>query len=125
MKFTAALFTTLLLTACATSPPAPPAARAALAPSGKLRAGINRGNGVVRTRYPATGPAPGNAGTIPRELGQTSGVRVAIRGGSDRVARCPQAAGFAGNVSARQDGGAACIASCATRFAPCNLRTSV
>ena len=45
----------LLLGSCATTPPVPPAARAELAPTGKLRAGINLGNGVIATRDPATG----------------------------------------------------------------------
>ena len=40
------------------------------------------------------------------------GVRVAIRGGSDRMARYPQTAGFASNVSARQ-------------FVGCNKRSAL
>ena len=78
MKFTAAFITALLLTACATTPPAPPAARAELAPSGKLRAGINLGNGVVATRDPATGQTRGIAVTIARELGKRLGVPVEL-----------------------------------------------
>jgi len=76
MKFVSLLFVSLLLTACATTPPAPPAARAELAPTGKLRAGINLGNGVVATRDPATGQARGIAVTIARELGRRLGVPV-------------------------------------------------
>ena len=57
MRFAAALAALLFLAACATTPPAPPAARAELVPTGKLRAGINLGNGVIATRDPATGEA--------------------------------------------------------------------
>src|SRR4051812_39247627 len=77
MKLAAALFTALLLTACATTPTAPPAARADLAPTGKLRAGINLGNGVVATRD-ATGQTRGIAVTIARELGKRLGVPVEL-----------------------------------------------
>jgi polar amino acid transport system substrate-binding protein len=78
MKFAAALFASLLLTACATTPPTPAAARAELAPTGKLRAGINLGNGVVATRDPATGQTRGIAVTIARELGKRLGVPVEL-----------------------------------------------
>ena len=78
MKFAAALFASLLLTACATTPPTPAAARAELAPTGKLRAGINLGNGVVATRDSATGQTRGIAVTIARELGKRLGVPVEL-----------------------------------------------
>jgi polar amino acid transport system substrate-binding protein len=78
MKLAAALFASLLLAACTTTPPAPPAARAELAPSGKLRAGINLGNGVVATRDPATGLVRGIAVTVARELGKRLGVPVEL-----------------------------------------------
>ena len=76
MKLFAALLTALLLTACATTPPAPPAAVNDLALTGKLRAGINLGNGVVATRDAATGKTTGIAVTIARELGKRLGVPV-------------------------------------------------
>jgi polar amino acid transport system substrate-binding protein len=76
MKFTSLVFASLLLAACATTPPAPPAARAELAPAGKLRAGINLGNGVVATRDPASGQVRGIAVNVARELGRRLGVPV-------------------------------------------------
>jgi polar amino acid transport system substrate-binding protein len=76
MKFTSIVFASLLLAACATTPPAPPAVRAGLAPAGKLRAGINLGNGVVATRDPATGQVRGIAVNVARELGRRLGVPV-------------------------------------------------
>jgi polar amino acid transport system substrate-binding protein len=76
LKFATALFAALLLTACATTPPAPPAARTDLAPSSTLRAGINLGNGVVATRDPATGQVRGIAVNVARELGRRLGVPV-------------------------------------------------
>ena len=76
MKIVAALFATLLLASCATTPSAPPAARAELAPTGKLRAAINLGNGVVATRDPTTGQARGIAVNVARELGRRLGVPV-------------------------------------------------
>jgi len=66
----------LFLAACATTPSAPPAARAELAPAGKLRVGINLGNGVIATRDPATGQARGIAVNIARELGRRLDVPV-------------------------------------------------
>jgi len=69
----AALAALCFLAACASSPPAPPiptaAARAELVPTGKLRAGINLGNGVIATRDLATGNPRGIAVNIARELG--------------------------------------------------------
>ena len=76
MKLFAALLAALFLTACATTPPAPPAAVNDLALTGKLRAGINLGNGVVATRDAATGKTTGIAVTIARELGKRLGVPV-------------------------------------------------
>ena len=67
----AALAALCFLAACASAPPAPTAtARADLAPTGKLRAGINLGNGVIATRDPATGSPRGIAVNIARELGR-------------------------------------------------------
>lgn len=55
------------LAACATTPPA---VRTDLASTGKLRAGINLGIGVVATRDPANGEVRGIAVSIARELGR-------------------------------------------------------
>src|SRR4030095_16778476 len=68
------------LAACASSPPAPSTstatARADLVPTGKLRAGINLGNGVIATRDPVTGNPRGIAVNIARELGRRLDVPV-------------------------------------------------
>lgn len=71
-----ALAALLLVAACTTAPPAPLEGRTQLAPTGKLRAGINLGNGVVATRDPATGQARGIAVSIARELGRRLDVPV-------------------------------------------------
>jgi polar amino acid transport system substrate-binding protein len=68
----------LALAACATTPPASPDARAQLAPTGKLRAGINLGNGVIATRDPASGEARGIAVNVARELARRLAVPVEL-----------------------------------------------
>jgi polar amino acid transport system substrate-binding protein len=75
-RFTFALVALLLLAACASTPPAPPEARAQLAPTGKLRAGINLGNGVIATRDAASGQLRGVAVDVARELGRRLDVPV-------------------------------------------------
>ena len=68
-----------LMTACASSAPPPsPAARAALAPTGKLRAGINYGNFILAQKDPATGDSRGPAIDLARELGKRLGVPVEL-----------------------------------------------
>jgi polar amino acid transport system substrate-binding protein len=74
-----ALAATGLLVACASAPPSPsPAARADLAPTGKLRAGINYGNVVLVQKDPVTGESRGPAIELARELGKRLGVPVEI-----------------------------------------------
>jgi polar amino acid transport system substrate-binding protein len=73
LKFATALVSLVVLTSCATTtgdvrPPASPAARAELAPTGKLRVGINHGNVLLATRDPATGELRGVAPDLAREL---------------------------------------------------------
>src|SRR5215471_10620982 len=58
-----------LIAACTTMPPSD-AARAALAPTGKLRAGINYGNPVLVQRDPKTGAPTGVAVDLAQELGR-------------------------------------------------------
>ena len=48
----------VLLASCATGPQITPAALADLAPTGKLRAGINYGNPLFTARDPKTGSVP-------------------------------------------------------------------
>jgi len=68
-----------LLVACASARPSPsPAVRADLAPTGKLRAGINYGNVVLVQKDPVTGESRGPAVELARELGKRLGVPVEI-----------------------------------------------
>src|SRR6266542_736908 len=68
-----------LMVACASAPPPPSsAARADLAPTGKLHAGINYGNVVLARKDPATGESRGPAIDLARELGRRLGVPVEI-----------------------------------------------
>jgi polar amino acid transport system substrate-binding protein len=68
----------LLVTACASNPPVPPAAKAELAPTGKLRAAINFGNTVLAQKDAATGEARGVSVDLARELGRRLGVPVEL-----------------------------------------------
>ena len=52
--------------------------RAALAPSGTLRAAINFGNPILATRSPVTGQASGVSVDLARELGQRLGLPVQL-----------------------------------------------
>jgi polar amino acid transport system substrate-binding protein len=68
-----------LLAACSSAPPKPsPAALAELAPTGKLRAAINFGNGVLASKDPATGEARGVSVDLSRELAKRLGVPLEI-----------------------------------------------
>lgn len=58
----------------------PPAARSELAPTGKLRVGINFGNFLLTAKDPATGEPRGVAVDLGRELGRRLGVPVEIVG---------------------------------------------
>jgi polar amino acid transport system substrate-binding protein len=64
------------MTAQATVPPVPPDARANLAPTGKLRAGINLGNVILAQKDPATGEWRGVAIDLTRELARRLDVHV-------------------------------------------------
>lgn len=79
MKRTVILVLFAGLAACSSSPPKPsPAALADLAPTGKLRAAINFGNGVLSSKDPATGEARGVSVDLSRELAQRLGVPLEI-----------------------------------------------
>lgn len=65
------------LASCAGAPPAPPAALAELAPTGKLRAVINLGNAVLAKKE-ANGEPAGVSVDLARELGRRLGVPVEL-----------------------------------------------
>ena len=67
----------LFLTACATTPSVPPAARAELAPTGKLRAGISFSNVLLTTLGP-NGEQGGVAVELSRELARRLDVPLEI-----------------------------------------------
>jgi polar amino acid transport system substrate-binding protein len=66
------------MAACASTPQVPPSARAELAPTGKLRAGINYGNVILARKNKASGESSGVAIDLARELGRRLGLPVEI-----------------------------------------------
>jgi polar amino acid transport system substrate-binding protein len=68
----------ILLTSCVAMAQVPTAARADLAPTGKLRAGINYGNFILARKDPVSGESSGVAIDLTRELGRRLGVPVEI-----------------------------------------------
>ena len=75
---TAIIFASLvLLASCATAPQISPLARSDLAPTGKLRVGINFGNVLLTAKDPASGEPRGVAVDLARELGRRLGVPMA------------------------------------------------
>ena len=70
----AVALTALVLAGCASNPAVPDAARAQLAPTGKLRAGMNLGNALFTKKDPATGELRGVAVDVMNELGRRLGV---------------------------------------------------
>ncbi len=76
LKPLAAALTTALIAGCATSPGVSDAARSELAPTGKLRAGMNLGNALFTTKDVATGELRGVSVDVMRELASRLGVPV-------------------------------------------------
>lgn len=76
-RIASALFATLFIAACAATPAVPPAARAQLAPSGKLRAGINFQNALLTVTGP-NGEQGGVAVELARELARRLDVPLEI-----------------------------------------------
>jgi len=70
----------ILLASCATTSQVAPAVRSDLAPTGKLRVGINYGNALFATRNPKTGEPSGIAVDLARELGRQTGIPVELVG---------------------------------------------
>lgn len=66
------------MAACASTPQVPPSARVELAPTGKLRAGINYGNVILARKDKATGESSGVAIDLAGELAKRLGVPVEI-----------------------------------------------
>ena len=66
----------MIVAGCATSPAVPEAARAELAPTGKLRAGMNLGNALFTTKDAVTGELRGVSVDLMRELASRLGVPV-------------------------------------------------
>jgi polar amino acid transport system substrate-binding protein len=66
----------IITTGCASLPEAPAAARAELAPHGKLRAGMNLGNTLFTQKDKTTGELLGVSVDLMRELGARLGVPV-------------------------------------------------
>src|SRR5256884_9490386 len=71
-------FAVLLLSSCATAPEVSPAARSELAPTGKLRVGINLQNFLLVNKERAGGEYSGIAVDLGRELGRRLGVPVEL-----------------------------------------------
>jgi polar amino acid transport system substrate-binding protein len=67
-----------LLGACATMASISPAVRSDLAPTGKMRVGINHGNLVLAQKNPTTGEVKGVAVDLANELGRRLGVPVEL-----------------------------------------------
>jgi polar amino acid transport system substrate-binding protein len=76
LKSMAAALATTLVAGCATSPAVSDAARAQLAPTGKLRAGMNLGNVLFTGKDPASGELRGVSVDLMRELASRLGVPV-------------------------------------------------
>ena len=68
LKSLAVALAGLVIVGCTTSPAVPEAARAQLAPAGKLRAGMNLGNTLFTTKDAATGELRGVSVDLMREL---------------------------------------------------------
>src|SRR5258707_2773703 len=77
IRFATMSFAALLLSSCATAPDVP-AARSELAPTGKLRVGINVQNFLLVNKERVGGEYSGIAVDLGRELGRRLGVRVEL-----------------------------------------------
>jgi polar amino acid transport system substrate-binding protein len=76
LRACSAVLTLSLVSGCATSPSVPDTARSELAPTGKLRAGMNLGNALFMTKDVATGELRGVSVDVMRELASRLGAPV-------------------------------------------------
>jgi polar amino acid transport system substrate-binding protein len=76
LKPSAIILASVLAAGCTSLPEAPAAARAELAPQGKLRAGMNLGNNLFTQKDKTTGELKGVSVDLMRELGLRLGVPV-------------------------------------------------
>lgn len=79
-RIAAAFACLLLLASCATTPSVPPQVRSDLAPTGKLRAGINYANAIVATRDQVTGELRGVSVDLVREVARRINVPLELVG---------------------------------------------
>lgn len=79
-RIAAAFACLLLLVSCATTSSVPPQVRSDLAPTGKLRAGINYANAIVATRNPVTGELRGVSVDLVREVARRINVPLELVG---------------------------------------------
>lgn len=70
----------LLLASCAITPAIPPQVRADLAPTGKLRAGINYANSIIATKDPVSGELRGVSVDLMREVARRINVPLDLVG---------------------------------------------
>ena len=80
LKLIAAMVVAAFMTGCATTSQVPAAARAELAPNGKLRAAMNLNNVLLVTKDPASGELRGLSVDLMHELGRRLGVEVQFIG---------------------------------------------
>lgn len=78
-KIAVAVAGLLLLASCATTPPLSPQAAMELAPTGRIRIGLNYGN-TNFARKPVSGEPAGIAADLARELGRRTGLPVELVG---------------------------------------------
>lgn len=80
IRFALAAIALSFLSSCVTAPQVTPAVRADLAPTGKMRVGINYGNPLFAVRDAKTGEGSGVAVDLARELSRQLGVPVELVG---------------------------------------------
>jgi polar amino acid transport system substrate-binding protein len=78
LRYFVTVLSAVLLGACVSTPEAPPAAVADLAPTGKLRAVINFGNPILAGKDEASGQPKGVSVDLARELARRLGVDVEL-----------------------------------------------